>query len=125
RPRRTVVAGGLGTVALAMVLLALVVDHAPSAPAVCAGVVLVALAAWAVWGPSFAMLGEMFDERELSTAFGLYNTVCVLGAVVGPGLTGWARDLTGSFAAGCYASAAVALAGGLLALRIGERPRSA
>jgi MFS family permease len=124
RPRRTVVAGGLATVALAMVVLALVVDHAPSAPAVGAGVVLAGLATWAVWGPSFAMLGEMFDERELSTAFGLYNTVCVLGAVVGPGLTGWTRDLTGSFAAGCYVSAAVALAGGLLARRIGERARS-
>jgi MFS family permease len=122
RPRRTVIAGSLGAVTLAMVLLALIVDHAPSAPAVAVAVVLAAVGAWAVWGPSFAMLGEMFGERELSTAFGLYNTVCVLGAVVGPGLTGWTRDLTGSFAAGCYLSAAVALAGGLLALRIGGPP---
>lgn len=85
-------------------------------------IVLVATSAWAVWGPSFAMLGEMFREHQLATAFGLYNTVCVLGAVVGPALTGWTRDLTGSFAAGCYLSAAVALGGGLLAFRIrGER----
>lgn len=123
RPRRVVVAGSLGALAAAMVGLALVVDRAPSAPAVGVAVVLAAVAAWAVWGPSFAMLGEMFGDRRLATAFGLYNTVCVLGAVVGPGLTGWARDLTGSFAAGCYVSAAVALAGGLLALRIGAGER--
>lgn len=123
RSRRTVVAGGLGAVTAAMVVLALVVEHAPSAPAVGGAVVLVAVSAWAVWAPSFAMLGELFGDRRLATAFGLYNTVCVLGAVVGPGLTGWTRDLTGSFAAGCYVSAAVALAGGLLALRIGGGDR--
>jgi MFS-type transporter involved in bile tolerance (Atg22 family) len=60
-------------------------------------------------------LGDVAAGRELSTAFGLYNTVCVLGAVVGPAVTGWARDVTGSFAAGSYVCAAVALGGaGLL-----------
>lgn len=122
RRRRTVVAAGLGAVSATMVLLALVVERVPSPPAVGVAIVLVATSAWAVWGPSFAMLGEMFREHQLATAFGLYNTVCVLGAVVGPALTGWTRDLTGSFAAGCYLSAAVALGGGLLAFRIrGER----
>ncbi len=118
--RRAVVIACLVAATLTMLLLAVVVSGRPAAGAVAAAIFVVALCAWTVWGPSFALLGEQFAGRDLSTAYGLYNTVCVLGAVVGPGVTGWARDLTGSFAAGCYLSAAVALAG--VAVALGIRP---
>jgi MFS-type transporter involved in bile tolerance (Atg22 family) len=71
-----------------------------------------------VWGPSFALLGEVFAGDDVSTAFGLYNMICVLGAAVGPVVLGWARDVTGSFATGCWISTAVALAGGVAALAV-------
>jgi ACS family glucarate transporter-like MFS transporter len=109
--RRAVVVGLLGALGATTLALAVVVQHAPGVGWLTGLLFVVAFAAWGVWGPSFALLGAVASGRELSTAFGLYNTVCVLGAVVGPALTGWTRDLTGSFAAGAYLCAAVAFAG--------------
>ncbi|MBI4589471.1 MAG: MFS transporter [Candidatus Rokubacteria bacterium] len=71
---------------------------------------------WGTWGPSYALLAERFPPGILGTAFGLYNTVCFLGAVVGPHLTGWIKDVTGSFAWGCYGAAVVAGVGAGVAL---------
>ena len=71
---------------------------------------------WGTWGPSYALLAERFPPGVLGTAFGLMNTVCFVGAVVGPLLTGWLKDLTGSFAGGCYGAAVVAGLGALLAM---------
>lgn len=78
-----------------------------------AGVFLTTIFAWSVWGPMWALLGQTFKDGDVSSAFGLSNTITVVGAIVGPALAGWARDVTGSFAFGLYLSAAVALAGGL------------
>jgi cyanate permease len=41
--------------------------------------------------------------------------ICASGAAMGPVALGWARDLTGSFAGGCWLSVAVALAGAVAA----------
>ncbi len=61
---------------------------------------------WGTWGPSYALLADRFPPGVLGTAFGFYNTVCFVGAVVGPFLTGWIKDATGSFAGGCYGAGA-------------------
>jgi predicted MFS family arabinose efflux permease len=119
---RVVMAAGLATVTVTMAGLAAIVHLRPSPVAVAAGLLIVSVCAWSVWGPAFALLGEAFRGRDLSTAFGLYNTVCAAGAVVGPAVMGVMRDGTGSFAAGVYASAAVALGGALLALAVGSAP---
>lgn len=71
---------------------------------------------WGTWGPSYALLSERFPPGILGTAFGLYNTVCFVGAVVGPFLTGWIKDATGSFAGGCYGAAVVAGLGAATAM---------
>lgn len=71
---------------------------------------------WGTWGPSYALLAERFPPGVLSTAFGLYNTVCFIGAVVGPYLAGWIKDATGSFAWGCYGAAVVAGLGAVVAM---------
>jgi MFS family permease len=71
---------------------------------------------WGTWGPSFALLAERFPPGILGTAFGLYNTICFLGAVAGPLLTGWIRDVTGSFAWACYEAAQVAVLGAVVAM---------
>ncbi len=115
--RRGVLVGSLVAVTVATALLALAVQRG-SLVALAAGVFLVAMGVWSVWAPSLAVLGDLFDERDRSTAFGLYNTICVVGALVGPGVAGWLRDLTGSFAAGCLASALVAAAGVAIALTL-------
>jgi MFS family permease len=60
---------------------------------------------WANWGPAYAIFGGLFPPSVLGKAFGLYNSVCFLGAVASPYLTGWIRDLTGSFAAGLFLAA--------------------
>jgi MFS family permease len=114
--RRTVLLGSQVGLTAASLLLATTVQRGLSAAALLVGLVLVALTAWAVWGPSFAALSDLFTGRDLATAFGLYNSVCVIGAFVGPAVTGWTRDTTGSFAAGCYLSAAVALVGALFTM---------
>lgn len=119
--RRAVVMGIQGALAAATFILAVAVQHVPGVGVLTVLLFVVAFSAWGVWGPSFALLGDVAAGRELSTAFGLYNTVCVLGAVVGPALTGWTRDLTGSFAAGAYVCAAVALAGAVLLRFTGRR----
>lgn len=116
-PRAFLVAT-LVLLAAAVVALAVVVQRAPGIAGLAASLLVVAFFAWGAWGPSFALLGEVFRGRDLSTAFGLYNTVVVVGAIVGPAVTGWTRDLTGSFALGVYLSAVVALAGALTALTI-------
>jgi MFS family permease len=120
--RRVVLLGTLVALAASTALLAAVVRRGPSAAALAAGLFLVALCAWGVWGPSFAVLGDTFPRRDLSTAFGLYNSVCVVGAFVGPAVTGWTRDVTGSFAAGCALAAGVAAAGVLATLALPRAP---
>lgn len=66
---------------------------------------------WSSWGPAYAILGELFPPSVLGKAFGLYNCTCFVGAIAGPYLTGWIRDVTASFAAGLYAAGALALLG--------------
>ena len=114
--RHAVVAASLFALTVSVAALALVVQLWRSPLALAAGLVLTAVCAWSVWGPSFALLSEAFRGDDLSTAFGIYNTICVLGAVVAPLVTGWMRDVTGSFSAGCYLSAAVAAAGAVIVL---------
>jgi predicted MFS family arabinose efflux permease len=115
---KAVAAAGLAGAAGALAAMALVIQSGGSSWALLATVLAMAVGSWAVWGPSFALLGEVFGGDDVSTAFGLYNMICVIGAAVGPVVLGWARDVTGSFAAGCWISAAVALAGAVAALAV-------
>ena len=71
---------------------------------------------WGTWGPTYALLSERFPPAILGTAFGLMNMVCFIGSVVGPFLTGWIKDVTGSFAWGCYGAAVVAGLGAIVAM---------
>ncbi len=71
---------------------------------------------WGTWGPSYALLAERFPPGILGSAFGLLNTICFVGSVVGPFLTGWIKDVTGSFAGGCYGAAVMAALGAAVAM---------
>jgi MFS family permease len=115
---KLVVAAGLVATAGALAAMALVLQAGGTPAALLATVLAMAAGSWAVWGPSFALLGEVFAGDDVSTAFGLYNMICVVGAAIGPVALGWARDVSGSFVVGFWISSAVALAGAVAALAV-------
>ncbi len=82
---------------------------------------------WGTWGPAYAVLYELVPASLLGTAFGFLNTVCFVGALVGPVVAGWIKDITGSFAGACYGAAIAAAWGAMLALAVrpGFRLRTA
>jgi MFS family permease len=72
------------------------------------------------WDPvGIAWLGDYTSRTHpeaVGAAVALFSFTAVLSAVVGPPLTGWIKDLTGSLAGGFYVAAAVAMLGFLLSL---------
>ena len=62
---------------------------------------------WCCWGPAYAILGDLVPSPVLGRTFGAFNTICFLGAVASPFVTGWLRDLSGSFVAGLLGAAAL------------------
>lgn len=86
---------------------------------------LLALMAYGVvgklaWDPlAISWLGDYVARcrREaVGTAVALFSFLSVLSAVVGPPLTGWIKDTTGSLAGGFYVAAGLVLVGFLLSL---------
>jgi predicted MFS family arabinose efflux permease len=118
---KTVIVAGLAALALSMLAMAAVIAQR-SVPALAMLVFLAAFFCWSIWGAVYTLLGRMVRAEDLGAAFGWSNSISFLGAIVGPIATGWARDLTGSFSAGCLlaavlAAAGVALIGGVRAPR--------
>ena len=72
------------------------------------------------WDPlGIAWLGDyMAQDRPeaVGAAVALFSFTSVLSAVVGPPLTGWIKDLTGSLAGGFYLAGGLALVGFVLSL---------
>jgi MFS family permease len=119
--RRTIVSvvalvlAAVGTAGIARVM------QTKGSPAVLAGCILATVfCSWAIWGPAFAVLGQLFPSRVHGAAFGIFNTLAFTGALVGPVLTGALKDVTGSFTAGLYLAAAVGLGGAALASLVGS-----
>jgi len=69
---------------------------------------------WGVWGPVFALLTELTPDRIRGTSFGLNNTINFIGSLLAPIATGWIKDVSGSFAWGCYLAAAIGIAGAIV-----------
>lgn len=118
---KTVIVAGLAALALSMLAMAAVIAQR-SVPALAILLFLAAFFCWSIWGAVYTLLGRMVRAEDLGAAFGWSNSISFLGAIVGPIATGWARDLTGSFSAGCLlaavlAAAGVALIGGVRAPR--------
>jgi len=72
------------------------------------------------WDPvGIAWLGDYTSRAHpeaVGAAVALFSFTSVMSAVVGPPVTGWIKDLTGSLAGGFYVAAAVAGLGFLLSL---------
>ncbi len=86
---------------------------------------LLALMAYGVvgklaWDPlGISWLGDYvarYRPEAVGTAVALFSFLSVLSAVVGPPLTGWIKDVTGSLAGGFYVAAGLALVGFVLSL---------
>ena len=107
---KTVIVAGLAALALSMLAMAAVIAQR-SVPALAILVFLAAFFCWSIWGAVYTLLGRMVRAEDLGAAFGWSNSISFLGAIVGPIATGWARDLTGSFSAGCLLAAVLAAAG--------------
>jgi predicted MFS family arabinose efflux permease len=118
----TVVVAGLGGLAVSMLAMAGVIGR-HSIPGLAVTLFLAAFFCWSIWGAVYTLLGRMVRAEDLGAAFGLSNSISFVGAIVGPITTGWVRDATGSFAAGCVLAAALALAGAALARLISPGAR--
>jgi predicted MFS family arabinose efflux permease len=118
---KLIMAASLAALTLTMIVMSRVLAHHASPLALGVTLVLAAFFVWSTWGPVYALIGELSPGAMLGTAFGFSNTISFVGAMVGPTVTGWARDATGSFSAGCAIAAAVAAAGALIAVAL--RPR--
>jgi MFS family permease len=86
---------------------------------------LLALMAYGVvgklaWDPlAISWLGDYvarYRPEAVGTAVALFSFISVLSAVVGPPLTGWIKDVTGSLAGGFYVAAGLTLGGFVLSL---------
>ena len=73
---------------------------------------------WGTWGPLYASLDEIVPAPLLGTAFGFLNTICFVGALLGPVFTGWIKDITGSFVWAAYVAACGAGLGAMIALAL-------
>jgi predicted MFS family arabinose efflux permease len=115
---KAVVVAAMVAMTVAMALTGAAVQWRWPTSALTIGFFCVSFFTWSIWGPSFALLGGVFRGDDVSTAFGLYNGITVLGAIIGPTVTGFVRDATGAFAAGLWLAAIVGLAGCIVAIRI-------
>jgi predicted MFS family arabinose efflux permease len=116
--RKRMMAGSMTAVALAMLAMTGVLAQRGSPFVLGVVLFLGSFFVWSTWGPAYALIGELEPGPDLATAFGLCNTVSFVGAMVGPMVTGWARDQSGSFAAGCLIAAVVSAVGAVIVLRV-------
>jgi MFS family permease len=79
------------------------------------------------WDPvAISWLGDYLARHRpetVGTAVALFSFTSVLSAVIGPPLTGWVKDVTGSLAGGFYLAAALALAAFILAMGVEDTGR--
>jgi len=68
---------------------------------------------WAFFAPFYALIADLVPKEILGTTFGLSNTICFIGSLIAPWLTGALRDVTGNFAWGFYSAAILLLFGAL------------
>jgi len=104
---KLVIAATLACLAIAVTGMGLVVRA--GGPAWLLAVLMLAASffMWCAWGPAYAIFGELFPPSVLGKAFGLYNSICFIGAIVGPLVAGMLKDLTGSFAGALFGAAAL------------------
>lgn len=91
-----------------------------SVEALVAALLLYGLVGKLTWDPiSIAWVGDMVAQTKpdaFGTAIGVFSTIGISAAIVGPFLSGWIRDISGSLEGAFYLGAVVVLLGFLFAL---------
>jgi MFS family permease len=86
-----------------------------------AAIALIGIAAIGTYGckaPFWPLPSMFLTGRAAAAGIGLISAIGNLGGFIGPYLTGFARDVTGGYAAGLYLLAGLAVAGALVAALI-------
>lgn len=122
--RKRIILGMLPLMALALV----VVSQVHSRTGMVLALMAYGLVGKLAWDPlGIAWLGDHMSRTRpeaIGPAVTLFSFISVMSAVVGPAVTGWIKDLTGSLAGGFYLAAAVAVAGFFLSLVPADGGRS-
>ena len=116
--RKVVIAATVILVALSLTGMGVAVERGGPAWLLTLFMLAASFFVWCAWGPAYAIFGGLFPPSVLGRAFGLYNSVCFIGAIVGPFVTGKLKDVTGSFAVGLYAAAALAVLSAVTAMAL-------
>jgi MFS family permease len=118
---KVVIAAALAGSVLTVLAMSVIIGQHASAWLLTLALLGTSFFIWCCWGPAYAILGDLFPSSVLGRAFGAFNTICFLGAVASPFVTGWLRDLSGSFVAGLHGAAALSVlaVAGMMAL---DRP---
>ncbi len=94
----------------------------PSVALSLAALSVAALGVWGALGPFWALPTAFLRGRAAAGGVALVNAVGNIGGFVGPTLVGYARDATGSFAAGLWVLAGGLVLGAVLTLRLPAGP---
>lgn len=116
--RKVVIVVAVVMTTLSMIAMGAVIQARGPAWLLTLLMLLASFSMWCTWSPSYALVGGLFPASVMGKAFGLYNSTCFIGAILSPFLTGWIRDVTGSFAAGLYGVAALSVVSVVTALAI-------
>src|SRR3990170_1778519 len=116
--RKAVVSAAILCMAVCTLAMGLTVQVRGPAWLLAVLVFLTSFFVWGAWAPAYALMAELFPQRVMGIAFGLLNAIAFVSSLLAPYLTGWIKDLTGSFAWGCYLAALIGLAGVPIAMAV-------
>lgn len=116
--RKLIISSTLAVLALCVTGMGLVVHARGSAWLLALLMLGASFFMWCAWGPAYAIFGELFPPAVLGKAFGLYNSTCFIGAIVGPLVAGMLKDVTGSFAGALFGAAALTVVSALTAMAL-------
>jgi ACS family tartrate transporter-like MFS transporter len=103
--RRWNLFGACGTAAIGLVISGLGVGTAWSV----VGMSIAAIGLYGTKGPFWSLPGRFLTGLSAAASFAWINSIGNLGGFFGPGIVGWVRQSTGSFAGGLYVLAGFAL----------------
>jgi len=106
-------------IGLFMFMMGLAVGRHWSAAAAAFIIFFIGFFVWGQWAAFYALIADIVPDEVRGTSYGLSNSINFIGAIIAPTLTGWVKDLTGSFEWGCYLSVIFILIGSIFIFCVG------
>lgn len=116
--RKGLIAAEFLLTALSLFLMGWAVRRGWSAASGAVILFLVGVFAWGHWAAFYALIADIVPADVRGSCYGLTNSINFIGSLVAPPLTGWVKDLTGSFAWGCYLCVLFLFVGAALILAV-------